>query len=829
MKTTMNNIRTKVIAGILATLCVTSTATMSIGSVSAAEGKNTASHSSFLKLNESTAAKEIIEETLADIGYEIADAIPGFFLVRGTAIFAAKALLGMESDDEPDATAEKLDEISSKLDTIKYELDQKFSKVLAGIYKLDNLKSAETAVNCLSTLNSQVTVRVKSEIDFLKSKAAKGQKISEKDIEKVTKRIADINSDSISSASYSYAIKNLFSYINGENIEACMTGGESVFESYLKYLKMNSTHGKIMEDARKFATLIMQHYSVSSYYNILSYTAKLKLAELDGDLSAEFEAKTNITQAKKDFDEVVKKYKALQDKTEGMYIAVVKYSDGTTDNYYNISAAFDEANRTGKDYTITLYKDWKMEKVSSDEKESDMIPDLESLSLSNSNVTIDLNGHTIECVDSDNNAISILNGNLTIKNGTIKGGNNGIFSTNSDVTLLNAKIDGAKNGIREKGSNITVDSSIITNCSSIGVYLTYSSTFHNFTAKNSEFSNCGSYALTLGGAHHMDVYNCTFDNNRGENGGAVHIATEGFKNKIQFNHCTFSNNVASEDGGAVKVGYFTSGVGGNNKIGFANCTFSNNKANGSGGAIYGQEMNIYNCTFNSNHADQKGGALYLVTNHNINDSNFNGNTSGGNGGAVYSADDNNFSYCTFEKNRADGNGGAIYVPSRTKIVIRACTIRDNEAYEGGGLWLGCLLAYEHELYDCTITGNTAKKNGGGIFTEITVTDGSADVVLGDTMIITGNTANGKDNNLFLGENWCKKCLVLITEKSPLLPNSKIGISSPTTDKWLDIVCTYTEDIVKSVVNCFTSDNAKYKINHYNGRNKGFFWIDIEKI
>ena len=209
MKTTNRNIKTKIIAGILSAVCLTSTVTMSISSVSAAEGNN--SVSSFLNINESTAAKEIINETLSDIGSALNDVIPGFFLVKGTAIYAAKALLGMESDDAPDATEQKLDEISSKLDDIKYELDQKFSKVLAGIYKLDNLKSAETAVNCLSTLNSQVTVRVKSEIDFLKAKAAKGQKVTEKDIEKVTKRIADINTDSISSASYSYSIKNLFS------------------------------------------------------------------------------------------------------------------------------------------------------------------------------------------------------------------------------------------------------------------------------------------------------------------------------------------------------------------------------------------------------------------------------------------------------------------------------------------------------------------------------------------------------------------------------------------------------------------------------------------
>ena len=825
MKTTNRNIKTKIIAGILSAVCLTSTATMSICSVSAAEGNNSAS--SFLNINESTAAKEIIDETLSDIGYALNDVIPGFFLVRGTAIFAAKALLGMESDDTPDATEQKLDEISSKLDDIKYELDQKFSKVLAGIYKLDNLKSAETAVNCLSTLNSQVTVRVKSEIDFLKAKAAKGQKVTEKNIEKVTKRIADINSDSISSASYNYAIKNLFSYINGENIEACMSGSESVFEGYLKYLKMNSTHGKIMEDAIKFATLIMQHYSVASYYNILSYTSKLELAERKGDISAEIEAKENITQAKKDFDEVVKKFKDFKNKTEGMYIAVVEYSDGKTDNYYNIPAAFDEANRTGKDFTIKLYKDWKMEKVSEDEKESSAIPDLESLSFANKNVTIDLNGHTIECAKSDNNAIAISDGNLTIKNGTIKGGNCGIFALNSDVNLVNGKSDGANKGIREKGSNITLDSSVVTNCSSTGISLSYNSTLHNFKATNSEFSNNEFYAISLAGSHNMNLTNCIFDNNKGRAGGAVHISTEELKNEIQFDNCTFNNNNASENGGAVEVGYYTSGMSGNHKVSFVNCTFSNNKSDANGGAVHGQYVKINNCTFNKNSASGHGGALFLLTNEKISDCKFSGNTSGGNGGAVYSVDDNNFIYCSFDNNRANGKGGAIYMPGCSKIVIRACNIKDNSAYEGGGLWLGRLLATEHELYDCTITGNSTVKNGGGIFTEITATDGCADLVFGDTMTVTNNMANNGENNVFLNENLCKKCLIYVEKKHPLSGNSKVGVSSPTTDKWLDVVRVATKDMYNSLANSFSSDSHSYNMNNYIGYGK-YFWFCIEK-
>lgn len=824
MKTTMNNIRTKVIAGFLSAVCITSTATMSICSVSAAEDNN--SVASFLNINESTAAKEIINETLSDIGSALNDVIPGFFLIRGTAILAAKALLGIEFDDAPDTTAEKLDEISSKLDDIKYELDQKFSKVLAGIYKLDNLKSAETAVNCLSTLNSQVTVRVKSEIDFLKTKAAKGQKITESDMNKVTKRIADINSDAISSSSYSYAIKNLFSYINGENIESCMAGGESVFESYLKYLKMNSTHGNIMEDARKFATLIMQHYSVASYYSILSYSAKLELAVRDGDVSAEIEARTNITQAKKDFDEVVKKFKALQNKTEGMYIAVVEYSDGKTDNYYNIPAAFDEANRTGKDFTIKLYKDWKMEKVPEDEKESGAIPDLESLSFANKNVTIDLNGHTIECVKSDNNAITISDGSLTIKDGTIKGGKNCISASNSKVNLMCSKIDGAENGIREKSSDITLDSSTITNCTSTGIYLSYNSTFHNFKATDSEFLNCGASAISLDGSHNMNLSNCTFENNKGRAGGAVHIVTEEQKEKmeVQFNNCTFKNNTASENGGAVEVGYYTSGT---SEVKLSNCTFTDNKSDKKGGAVYGQFLKINNCTFNSNYAANSGGALFMATNETIKNSEFRDNKSGENGGAVCCAMDDNFIYCSFNNNRANGNGGAIYVPSRGQIVIRSCDINDNGAYEGGGLWLGNLMASEHEFYDCTITGNVAVKNGGGIYTCITATDGCADLIFGDTMIVENNMAGGKANNVFLNENLCKKCLIYAEKKHPLSGNSRIGISSPTSDKWLDVVRVETRDMYNNLANTFSSDSDNFNINHYVGYGK-YFWFYIEK-
>lgn len=826
MKAVQKNFKTKIIAGILATVCMVSTATMCMGSVSAAEiNNNSASVSSS---NESpevpSEIKGILKTALGESISKLNDVIPGFFLIKDYAVSAAQSLLGLSDDDSPDATAEKLAEISSKLDNIEYSLNQKFSKVLAGLYKLDNLKSAESAVNCLSTLNSQVTVRVKSEIDYLRLKLSKGQKITSEDREKVIKRIADINSDSISSSSYSYAIKNLFSYINGENIEACMSGTNNVFEAYFKYLKMNSTHGKIAEDARKFATLIVQHYSAATYYNILSNCAKLELAQKSGDTSAEIEAKANINSAKKDFDEVIKKYKAIYDKTEGIYVAVVTYEDGTVDNYYNIAAAFDEANRSGKNFTIKLNKSWYMQKVAEDKKESSAIPDLESLSFANKNVTIDLNGNDIRCLN-DDAAISIRNGNLTIKNGTIRGGKIGVMTDNSNLELDKCVITEAPYGIYENSSNITLNSSRIQYCST-GVLLSRNSSIHNFKAENTTFQGTNG-AIILNGGHHMNAKNCTFNYNRGNEGGAVKLSTNCRKNVINFDNCTFNNNTASDNGGAVYIGYYNSGTSGGNKVNFNNCKFEYNKTKKSGGAIYGQYVNINMCSFNSNKADEYSGAVYIKTHETVKNSSFNDNTAKKDGGAVYCPEDSDFHNCSFNRNHSDRDGDAIYVPGKTKVVLKGCEIKNNGAKEGGGLWLGRLLSSDHELYDCTITGNRASKQGGGIYTEITTFDGCADLDFGGKMTVTDNTANGKASNVYLNENWCKKCLIYANKGTPLLGASRIGISSATSDRWLDVVRVETRGMYNDLVNSFTSDGSRYTMKHYVGKGS-YYWYYIDR-
>ena len=823
----MKALKTKIIAGILASVCITSTAAMSIGSASAVEINRFSTP--IVSSNESSDipsdVKKIFTSTLDETISKLNDVIPGFFLVKDSAIYAAHALLGLNDDDSPDATAEKLDEISSKLDDIEYNMNQKFSKVLAGLYKLDNLKSAESAVNCLSTLNSQVTLRVKSEIDYLRTKLKNNKEITSQDIEKVTKRIADINSDVISSSSYSYAIKNLFSYINGENIEACMSGTDNVFEAYLKYLKMNSTHGKIAEDARKFAELIVKHYSAATYYNILSNAAKLEIAEKSSDTSAEIEAKANIKSAKKDFDDVINKYKALYSKTEGMYTAIVEYDDGTVDNYYNIAAAFDEANRSGKNFSIKLNKDWYMQKVAEDKKESSAIPDLESLSFSNKDVTIDLNGHTIRCVNADT-AVSISNGNLTIKNGTIKGGRVGVLTANSNLELDNSTIESAAYGIYDSFSNITIKSSTIDYCNLAGVFLSGSSTIHNFKAENSTFSNSGS-AILLNGGHHMNVKNCTFSFNRGAKGGAIKISTNALKNVIDFDNCTFKYNTSNDNGGAVNIGYYDSGTSGGHKVNFNDCKFINNKTKKSGGAIYGQYVNINNCEFSANKADEYGGAVYLITHETVKNSDFFANSAKENGGAVYCDNDNDFYNCSLTQNRSSSNGGAIYVPGRKKVVLKGCKIKYNTAKEGGGLWLGRLLSCDHELYDCTITGNVATKQGGGIFTELSTLDGCADLIFGGKMTVTDNTANGRANNVYLNENWCKKCLIYANKGTPLLGSSRIGISSATNDSWLDVVRVETRGMYNDLVNSFTSDTSRYTMKHYVGRGS-YYWYYIDR-
>lgn len=145
-----------------------------------------------------------------------------------------------------------------------------------------------------------------------------------------------------------------------------------------------------------------------------------------------------------------------------------------------------------------------------------------------------------------------------------------------------------------------------------------------------EITNCtfnNNYAKYDGGA--IGLYDCdvlvinsTFNTNSAKYGGAISILI-GMGNLTVINS-TFSKNTASDSAGALEIEALNT----YNTRYFANIINSTFIANSAGfaGAILGQDTNITNCIFKDNFADSYGGAVVLSDNEStISNSVFEGN------------------------------------------------------------------------------------------------------------------------------------------------------------------------------------------------------------
>ena len=143
---------------------------------------------------------------------------------------------------------------------------------------------------------------------------------------------------------------------------------------------------------------------------------------------------------------------------------------------------------------------------------------------------------------------------------------------------------------------------------------------------------------------------------------------------VTIKNIIFKNGWASGDhdqhGGAI-MDY------GADSVTAVNCTFKNNYASQNGGAMY--KGSAVNCIFIGNSASQ-GGALYDVSAVNCtfsnNQANYNDGYSAGGGGAMYH---NSAVNCNFTGNSAKSDGGAIYDGSAVN-----CYFSDNSAGISGG-------------------------------------------------------------------------------------------------------------------------------------------------
>lgn len=161
--------------------------------------------------------------------------------------------------------------------------------------------------------------------------------------------------------------------------------------------------------------------------------------------------------------------------------------------------------------------------------------------------------------------------------------------------------------------------------------------------------------IVLDACHSAVVDNCSFESNRAVKGGAIQIKVfeYDYRSNVTLINCNFTNNRASEQGGAVYSKY------GLTKI--YNCNFEDNYCD-KGGAIYAKfaTLTISDSSFKGNSA-QYGGALFLRTDRNyIDDSVFKSNKASVKGGAVYSKMEGvSSSNCQYSANQAP-KGNNVY-------------------------------------------------------------------------------------------------------------------------------------------------------------------------
>ena len=374
----------------------------------------------------------------------------------------------------------------------------------------------------------------------------------------------------------------------------------------------------------------------------------------------------------------------------------------------------------------------------------------QTVSLANgATLTVNGNGHTLTLSNGaffnfpqNPAAATLVFGNSTTQNITITGGSR-------------------SNGGAISGSNVATGTSIP---------ITGSATFLNNRATGNGgaigFPNLNG-TLSIGSPGSTVV----FTGNTALNGGAIDDANAAL---ALSGNATFSGNTAtSGSGGAIHNTGGQSVIIGDSSA--SNVTFTNNTASQNGGAVFAQNNSIIvngNVTLLNNHAmGGNGGAIDEASNSvSIGSAGstviITGNTASANGGAIFSQNNSiivNGDDVTLSNNRAmGGSGGALDEESNSVSIGSAGStvmITGNTATANGGAINSRNTGVTIDGADITLQGNMAGGNGGAVF------ENSGSVLMGDangaTVEIMGNIAghvagsNGGaiyDNNGSVTEN-----------------------------------------------------------------------------
>ena len=346
-------------------------------------------------------------------------------------------------------------------------------------------------------------------------------------------------------------------------------------------------------------------------------------------------------------------------------------------------------------------------------------------------VTLDLGGHTIDrrlMADEPNGEVMFINNdaNVTIKNGTIKGG----YSSNG------------AGGIHIEGAKVNLIDLVITKNSAMNMLDGNGTAIHHDDGGELYMKNCrivdndGSLrgldmcgAVYLGGVDKVLIEDCYFADNDNVDYGAGIYAEE--CNDFVIKNTTFENLNAGDRGGAIWVA--------DSKLYIYNSKFSNNSCGNYGGAIYADcaELYVYDTEFKGNYSDWDGGAIYLTA-----------------GGMANNSVPAYLYRSTFDGNGAGEDGGAIYCDGGLSVLTKAltygCDFINNSAGEYGGavcLDMDCPFGFfsdEETGKPGTIKNNSAGELGGGVYQ-----GKNAPIDFGGEIYASGNTSSAGNDDIYI--------------------------------------------------------------------------------
>jgi hypothetical protein len=152
-------------------------------------------------------------------------------------------------------------------------------------------------------------------------------------------------------------------------------------------------------------------------------------------------------------------------------------------------------------------------------------------------------------------------------------------------------------------------------------------------------------------------------------------------NTAKLTAVNFANNSAGGAGGGVMAAADAT---------LTNGVFMRNTATFAGGGLFVTgTLNLKGTQVETNSATFKGGGLYAAATLHITNAQFISNAAAAAGGGLYASGSNNSSVhnTLFSQNIASGDGGAMLIENSTGFILSACSLFDNAALSGGGIYL----------------------------------------------------------------------------------------------------------------------------------------------